>query len=446
VLLLLAATAVAAEEGGTVEAGAGLSTNLRLSPSGYWLDFRDTAVFSPWASARPGPRVRARGSVDFRLHNASVFDSIEGASSVDGTQPWSLRVRDAWISTRAEHLSVKVGAQRVAWGVGTGISLVDNLNPWDLEDPTRFDRRLSVPAVHAVSSFGAWSVEGAWMPFFVAGALPSSGVSLTAGSEDVFDTESTGAEGVEIRDLETRVSLPQGAIWNGGFGGRARWSSPWADLALSWFHGRDSLPQVHGDVLLTGFQTDTDRVDVGVPLIYPIVDVGGLEVKGELFSGTSGWAEVAVVLPTYTAASISLAQLESLEKLGTIDEIPDPLPVTVTQDGEPYLKWLVGLDRFFGPVYLNVQWLHGFPTERQQADLRDYALLAARWGITPITRLDLTGASDAAGWLGGVGLTRLVADTVELSAGGVLIGGAEGSALAGFSGVSHARLSATMQF
>lgn len=437
-------TGLAAAE--DVEAGAALSTTLRLSPSGYWLDFRDSAVFSPWAAARPDGRVRARGSVDFRLHNRSSFEDIEGASSVSGTQPWSLRVRDAWISTRGEHLSVKIGAQRIAWGVGTGISLVDNLNPWDLEDPTRFDRRLSTPGVHAVGSFGSVSVEGGWMPFFVAGALPSSGVSLTANSEDVFDAEATGAGDVEIRDLQTRVSQPDGAIWNSGFGGRLRWSGARADLALSWYHGHETLPQVSGDVLLTGFQTDTGRVDVGVPLLYPRVDVGGLEVKGELAWGVSGWVEGALVLPAYTAATTSQSQLESLEKLGTIDEVPDPLPVTVTQDGKPYPKWILGLDRFFGPVYLNVQWLHGFPTERQQADVRDYALLAARYGITPTLRLDATGATDAAGFLGGGGLTWLYADSVELSASGVFIGGTDGSALAGFAGVTHGRISAKLQF
>lgn len=442
-MLLLLAAAAHAEE---VEAGATLRTNLRLSPSGYWLDFRDGAVFAPWASAAPSSRVRAKGSVDVRLHNRSSFDSIEGASSVSGTQPWSLRVRDAWVSTRGERLTVKLGAQRIAWGVGSGISLVDNLNPWDLEDPTRFDRRLSTPGVHAVSTLGSISVEAAWMPFFVAGAMPSSGVSLTAGSEDVFDTEATGAGDIDIRELQTRVTLPDGAIWESGLGGRIRWSGSRADVALSWYHGHDTLPQVDGDVLLTGFQTDTNRVDVGVPLVYPSVDIGGIEVKGELLSGISGWVEGAVVLPQYTSATTSLAQLESLEKLGTIDEIPDPLPETVTQDGQPYVKWLVGLDRFFGPVYLNVQWLHGFPTERQQADLRDYALIAARWGMTPTLRLDITGATDAAGYLGGAGLSYLYADTVVLSAGGVIIGGQDGSALAGFAGVTHGRFSAEISF
>jgi hypothetical protein len=155
---------------------------------------------------------------------------------------------------------------------------------------------------------------------------------------------------------------------------------------------------------------------------------------------------VAAVLPAATAATTSLAQLESLEKLGTIQEIPDPLPRTVTQDGAPYLKWLVGLDRFFGPVYLNIQWLHGFPTERQATELRDYVLLASRWGITPTLRLDATAASDAAGWIGGGGLTWLYADTVEFSASGVYIGGQDGSSLAGFSGVRHGRMSAKMSF
>jgi hypothetical protein len=73
-------------------------------------------------------------------------------------------------------------------------------------------------------------------------------------------------------------------------------------------------------------------------------------------------------------------------------------------------------------------------------------LLAARYGITPTLRLDATGATDAAGFLGGGGLTWLYADSVELSASGVFIGGTDGSALAGFAGVTHGRISAKLQF
>lgn len=438
---MLCAAAVA-----ETEAGAAVETNLRLRADGSWLDFRDGAVFSAWATSTPSSSVKGRADVDLRLHNLSGLGALSDASTPALSQPWSLRFRDAWVRARFGGVTLRAGAQRIAWGVGTGISLLDNLNPWDLENPTRFDRRLSVPAVHLSGVWGSLSAEAAWTPFFVPGALPADGVSLTAGAADVFAGSDFGAEGVEINELQTRLTLPGGDITNSGVGGRLRWSGAAADVALSWYQGRDTLPQVSGEVLLTGFQTDTDRVDVGIPIVYPRVSVGGLEVKGELPAEISGWGELAVVVPAQTTAAPSEVQLEALVRLGTLDAVPDPIPQTVTQDGEPYLKWLVGLDRSVGPVYVNAQWLHGFPTERQAADVGDYGLLALRYTIRPMLRLDLNAASDLAGYLAGGQLSWLYGDAVVLSAGYVQIGGTEDSALYGFRGVSHGVVSGQLTF
>lgn len=453
-LLSVAISVAAAGEGegeaetdaASLRAGARVETNLRLRPDGAWLDFRDAAVFSLWASSAPSERVKARGAVDLRLHTLATLDSLEGLSEPQLGQPWSLRVRDAWLRLGAPGRSVQVGVQRIAWGVGYGISLVDHLNPWDLEDPTRFDRRLSTVAAHGIWAPGAFSAEAAWSPFFVPGALPADGASLTAGASDVFDAAAFGAEGVEVNALETRLALPAAGIADGGLAARLRWSGARADVAASWYHGRDSLPQVSGEVLLTGFQTDTGRVDVGVPMVYPRLDVAGLTVKGELPAGLSAWGEAAWVWPAATLAAPSEAQLAALLRLGTLSEIPDPIPQTVTQDGAPYLRGLLGVDRFFGPVYLNVQWLHGFPTERQQADLRDYGLLAARWTVRPALRIEASAASDGRGWLAGGQVAWLYDDAAELSLGYSHVGGPEDSALGGLLAVRHARLRAQVVF
>ena len=69
--------------------------------------------------------------------------------------------------------------------------------------------------------------------------------------------------------------------------------------------------------------------------------------------------------------------------LGTPDAVPDPLPVVDTQDGEPYLRWIVGAERLIGPVYLNLQWLHGFPTERCNDELKDYGLWLVHYNPIP---------------------------------------------------------------
>ena len=447
-LLGLAPSATAAPPSSSaLDAGGRLETHLRLRPDGVWLDFRDGAVFSLWAGATPSPQVKARGAVDLRLHNLADFDTIDGASQPEVGQPWSLRLRDAWIRLGEPGLSLKIGVQRIAWGVGYGISLVDNLNPWDLEDPTRFDRRLSTVALHGIWAPGALSAEAAWAPFFVPGVLPAAGVSLTAGAADVFDADAFGATGaVTLNELQTRLTLPGAGVADGTVAARLRWSGAHGDVAASWTHGRDTLPQVSGEVLLTGFQTDTGRVDVGVPLIYPRQDVVGLTAKGEVLSGSTAWGEAAVVFPATTSAAPSAAQLEALLRLGTITEVPDPIPQTVTQDGAPYVRGLVGLDRSLGPVYVSLQWLHGFPTERQRADLRDYGLLAVRWTVRPALRIDGSGASDAAGWLAGGSVTWLYADAAEVSLGYIGVGGPPESALGGFAGVSHAHLGARLAF
>jgi hypothetical protein len=441
---LLSLLAVARAE---PDAGAAVETNLRLRADGAWLDFRDGVVFSAWTETSPTANVKGRADIDLRLHNLADFDQIDGASDPVRGQPWSLRFRDAWVRARFGDVTLRAGAQRIAWGVGSGISLLDNVNPWNLEDPTRFDQRLSVPALHLTATTGSLSVEGAWTPFFIPGALPADGVSLTAGAQDVFDAGAFGATSdIEVNELQTRLTMPDGSVTDGSIGGRLRWSGSAADVALSWYHGRDTLPQVSGEVLLTGFQTDTGRVDVAVPLVYPRVDIGGLEVKGELPGDISAWGELAIILPSRTVASPSETQLQDLVRLGTLDEVPDPIPATVTQDGVPFAKWLVGVDRSFGPVYINAQWLHGFPTERKQTALRDYGLVAVRYTIRPMLRLDASAASDLAGYLVGGRLSWLYGDAIVLSAGYTQIGGPADSALGGFAGVSHGVVSGQLTF
>jgi len=430
--------ALAFDSGGTI------STRIRVAPDGSLLDFHDSAMVEPWVQARPDSRVTARGALSLRMHPGTNLTAFEDADSAATVLPLSLRLTDAWLMARHERTHLKLGVQRIPWGVGTGISVVDTVNPWDLSNPTRFDQRLSVPAAQLVYARESVSAEFVTVPVFVPSLMPSSGVDLLAGGADLFDAESTGAGDLEINSMESRLSVPGTDVLSGSVAGRLRFSGARMDAALLWYHGIDSLPQVSGEVVLTGFQTDTGRVDVGVPMAYPEVDVGGLTVKGALFSDITGWVEVSVVLPSETSATASQSQLEALQRLGTIETVPDPLPVTVTQDGQPYFRWLTGVDRFLGPVYLNVQWLHGFPTERQQSELSDYGLVLIRYTVTPTVRLSVHGVSDGEGWLSGGEIALLYADNLELDLGVTLVGSS--GTLGDFSGIGHGTLGATMVF
>jgi len=453
---LAAALLIPAALADELKAGADLQSTFRLGTDGAWMDFHDTAVFSPWAEARPNPSVRARGAVDVRLHGPTFLESLADADDAEKVQAVSLRVPEAWVGTRGDHLDLRMGAQRVAWGMGQGVSVVDNVNPWNLEDPLRFDRRLSTPSILARIHDREFELQAVASPFFVPTALPVENVDLFASATDLFDISATGAGNVSIGELDTRETFPTDTIWETTVGARLRWTPAWADLALSWLRGPDPLPQVGGDVVLLGYQTDTQRVDVGVPILFPTREILGGELRTTV--GESAiWAEVALNFNQRTAAAATLAQLEALQTLGTIEQVPDPIPEFVTQDGEPYAKWILGADRFIGGVYLNLQWLHGFPTERQAADLRDYVLLVARHTPVPTVRLELSGALDVgpgvelppfspAGTMLDFEVGWLHADAAELFVGVSYVGGFEGSRFLDFEGVSHVRTGAALSF
>lgn len=431
---------------GRVEAHARVAINGCWPTCGY-VDFHDAAVVGGSVRADFDRRVRAVLAADVRAHATSDLQTVEDSGSITLISPVSLKLKEASIGAfgvAAPWLDFGTGVRTLHWGVADGITLVNNLNPYDLEDPTRFDGRLAVPMVAINAHPGPVIAEAAWAPFFTPAALPTDQVDVLAGARDVFDVG--GANATDVRSLDSITTVPPTSLANSSVSGRVAVQVPRADIAVSWFHGRDSLPQVDGTVLLTGFATNSDRVDVGVPVTWPRIDVGGLEARGELPWEIGGWVEAAIVLPERTEAALSEGQLTDLVDLGALDEVPDPIPTTVTQDGNPYARWIVGLDRSTGRFYVNVQWLHGFPTERQLADLHDYGMLAVRVTLADHWVLSLRGVSDGAGYLGGAEIVYLHGDAAEISLGGVWIDGPEGSALRGFRAVSNVGLGTVVRF
>jgi hypothetical protein len=437
-----------------VTASGHVAANVRLGTTGCgWMtpgdcpfvDFRDAAVVGGDVHAVfADGRARADADADLRLHAGTVLVSLDDAGARSAVQPWSVRVRRAAVTAAGTNVRLTAGADVLRWSVADGVSPVDVLNPFDLEDPTRLDRRLAVPMVHGAWFKGRSEVAVAWTPFFVPALLPTAQVDLLAGAREVFTLGSAD----DVREIEGRVELPPGGLASSGLAVRVATGGGPVDAALSFTHARDALPQVDGTLRLIGFATDEGRVDVGLPLVYPRQDVLGLSVRGELPGDVGAWAECTLTFPERTEATLDAAQLDDLVTLGALEAVPDPLPVTVTQEGEPYARWVVGAERTFGRVYLNAQWLRGFPTERQAADLGDYALLAARvtladrWILT--TRAGMEGA--AQGGLGALELSYLHADSVEVGVGAFVADGREGSALRGFRGASHVGTSARLTF
>ena len=352
-----------AQAGPAIDGGAKVSATARVSTYGCtsaptsceWLSFNDAAVVSPWVSARPNAQVSARAALDLRLHGAASGHGLDASTQ---QLPWSLRLRDAWVSARSPHTELRLGVQRIAWGEAQGISVVDTINPLNLEDPTRLDQRLSILAASFTAHTETLSFTAVAVPFFVPAALPTVQVDLMADAEDLFDERFTGGETMELGSLEARPDVPNNGLSDAALAARLRWTPRFADFGLSWHAGRDSLPQVAGDVGLLGYQTKSNRVDVGVPLAYPRQHTYGFTTRTALPADITAWIEAALTMPQRTVARPQASQLEALETLGAIDDVPRPIPETETQDGEPITRWVIGLDRPFGPVRLVGQWLH----------------------------------------------------------------------------------------
>ncbi|MBN2798993.1 MAG: hypothetical protein JXX28_07580 [Deltaproteobacteria bacterium] len=448
--LLLALTLPA--RAGELHAGGEIGTHLRVGlrdcggdPSGCpVLDYGDLATVTGRIRAEVGPRAEARASLTARLHSGVPAAQLEDTAETSMVLHQSLRLREAVVDLREvgrPDLDVILGVQTLRWGTADGLHVVDRLNPWDLEDPLRLDARLPVPALQALLHRGGLSLQAVWIPVSWPAVLPRQGVGLVPEAGDLLDPAGMGAEfeDLSLRIAEARVTPPPRTLAGMGGGLRLAWAGPSVDAALVASAGRDSLPQLDGELLLTGFQTSASRVDVTLPLRYPMVQALGAEARGELGWEIGVWGELAVVFPEATEGTASPAQLEALARLGTIDQVPDPLPTLITQDGAPYPNWIAGAERSFGRVYLNLQWLHGFPTERQREDLRDYASLATRISLGDTAQLTvrLLGDLGAQGGIASADLDLLHGDAAEVQLGAAWVEAREGAGLAPFEGMSQ---------
>ena len=443
-LFALTPLALAAESGGHIE------TNLRIGleacPSSgcEWLDFGDTAVIGLWTETR-SQGVRARASADLRLHPAANLAVLEDSEDIGAIQPLSVQLHDAWIDLPVgDRINARLGVQKMAWGVADGLHVSDPVSPWNLENPWELDSRLAVPAASAQWMHGGWTVEGVFVPFHTEALLPATGFAISLPTHEL--STSTSFSDNTIGSIESRLILPKPTLAEASGGIRASLTTARAQFALTLYSGRDSLPQAHGELLITGFQTDSERVDFAVPLVYPTLQMAAVDARAELFSDISAWAEVALIDPQRTALTVSPTQMSALEQLGTIESVPDPLPEFTTQDGEAYTRWIVGLDRPFSRVHLSVQWLHGFPTERQHNELSDYLLVYTRTSLTDVLAVHLQALSDGEGHLASGTLSYLHQDTAEVSLIGGWASADEEHALGFFEQLSHLGLQLKMLY
>jgi hypothetical protein len=257
-------------------------------------------------------------------------------------------------------MDVRAGRQRIVWGTAEQVSVIDNLNPSDLEDFWDFGRRVPSEALKISWYTRRFTLEGVYLPLFRPAVLPEQMLQRTQSA--FLDLSAP----LVVTDLVMDYTLPGADPWkNASLATRLSFTLLGWDLALSYIYGWQDFPAA---TTITGsWDATPPTTDVSIQIDngYPRRHVAGLDLVGELF-GLGLWAEGALFFPDYTVVTDMTGIGGSASQ----------------EEAEHYFKACAGLDYTFafGP-YFNVQYAHGLAFENSRDEIQDYLLAALEWEV-----------------------------------------------------------------
>jgi hypothetical protein len=399
-------------------------------------DFYDRAALPPGVE-------RAQATLGLRLDAA--FGRWKGVAQVDlvydgfalpltgvgdlyhieKIDPFRLEAQSLYLDVKEllPGLDLRVGQQVVSWGVGDQFNPTNNLNPDDIRDKLLFGRQIGNFMVRA----DWWpaeelSISGVLVPLFKPALLPRSAalgpllVDRLPFVDDFFrwrieaEQAATASSVIRVPTTVERATpvVPPPTFENLAASLRVAATLGGQDVALSFYEGRFDFPvplanHTRFDPSAAGCDpADETRCIVGllrtsVELGFPRMSVVGLNAAGEIplswiAEGVLGLGyrlEAALVLPARSTVTITndfLALPIEPQPAGEYDYDDDgvpggPRPATI--EDTPYAKWVLGLDYTFGEhVYVNAQWVHGFPDEHGAGDFLSEGRAVRASGVT----------------------------------------------------------------
>lgn len=298
--------------------------------------------------------------------------------------PYDISIREAYIDVYdflVKGLDMRVGRQRIAWGTGDRINPTDNLNPDDLEDIWDFGRHLGSDAIKFNYYFSDFRVEAVFIPFFTPAVLPRGDWSKAfTPAPDLPAMVKLGAVSDSL--LTPKYNIGESSSYGFKFGGFLAGY----DFSLSYVYNRDDLPiQYYNTITLIPPAT----IDIKSDLFFPRQHIFGADISGAI--GSVGvWGEAGVFLPENEV--VMTTDLSALS-------MPDVDSVVLKK--EAFVKYVVGADYSFRDgSYMNLQYFHGFVSERGQGNLNDYFMLAWEKDLfnNKLKIIPLAGAFIVADW------------------------------------------------
>lgn len=327
-------------------------------------------------------------SLDLRVWDNPGVGKVSNMTLLDRSYPYQFTLWEAYgtvYDLLIKNLDFSIGKQRIAWGTADKLNPTDNLNPLDLQDPLDFGKRIPTEAIKVAYYPRAtnWSITGIWLPIFHSALIPRGEFPLSALPQ---------LKGFTIVGFQDTIIQPKRTLSNSGAAFKlAGTLSNW-DFSLSYFRGYDALPLEDSILISPLDKTSGDeetQASLSSELSFPKVQVLGFDLSGELKS-VGLWGEFAYWIPK----EFHLKEVIPSGKAEPHFTLKDSVVLK-----DPFLKFTLGGDYTFknGP-YLNLQWTHGFYTERAK-DLQDYLTFRAeKKYFNDKFRSSIGGMFDVADW------------------------------------------------
>jgi hypothetical protein len=268
--------------------------------------------------------------------------------------PGSVELREGYLRVHnflIKDLDMRIGSQRISWGVADRLSPTDNINPNDLEDIWDFGRHLPSYALNLIYYHKGFSLQSIWVPFFKPALLPQNTnlffptISLPLGFHYRYTTDTIIMPEAKLKE-ESRWALKlKGNLFN-------------YDFSVSYLYGRYDLPlptkisfiptEVSGEVLLK------------MEYAFPRTHIWGWDLAGTI-KDLGIWLEGAIYLP------------EKVNLINDLSRLGMGCDTKTILEKSPYVRYLLGFDYTLkNGLYINFQYLHGFLSEFGKERLNDY--------------------------------------------------------------------------
>lgn len=347
----------------TIEWNGYLQTDNRLLFKDWSLSYQECRL-SLQTNYKPNDNVNFFSEIWIRSIGFTNAGSSQDLSLNKKISPVELNLREAYLSIYGlfnKNLDLKIGRQRIAWGVADKLNPTDNLNPNDLEDIWDFGRHLASNSIKASYYLNNWSLTTVFIPTFTPATLPKSNV-IASSLFQYWSLPST----FTYHNITDTLILPKNTLTKSSIYGAKLNSNLFNyDFSFSYIYGLYDLPLPNQIIFIPTIIPY--QADLQIQLCYPRTHIFGFDIAGAI-KNVGFWTEAAVYLPHRTILSTDLSMLG----MGTYDSI--------ILDNTPYVRYVIGLDYTFkNSIYVNGQYLHGFVFERGKENLEDYFMLGLEW-------------------------------------------------------------------